>query len=267
MTAHRSAGQREAPRRLEVDRVTVLESFVDACDDGLFSYSGDGLVTSWNRSAERIFGYPAREIVGRPTTGLFPEPLRQDAELVFAGALDGASVRHFEVEMVRKDGMPIQVSLSLRPVSVPDDAPPHCVAVARDVTEQRLTQAALAEMEARVRESEALSHVGTWGWDLRTGAVQWSDELHRIHDVDPLEFAGTLEAHIDVMSADDRERVRQGMLGAVRSLRAFEDEYCVVTNDGAVRSIYARAEPMIDSAGSVVGLRGIARDVSDRRTT
>lgn len=267
MSAQGSAGQREARRHAELDRIALLESFVEASDDGLFSHRADGVVTSWNRSAERIFGYPGSEIVGQPSVALFPEHLRPEVELVFAGGLAGDWVRHFEVEMVRKDGMPIQVSLSLRPISTPDDAPAQCVVVARDVTEQRLTQAALAEMEARVRESEALSHVGTWGWDLRTGAFQWSDELHRIHDVHPLEFAGTFEAHLDVMSVDDRERIRAGMLGAVESLRSFEDEYRVVAQDGSVRLVYARAEPIIDSAGSVVGLRGIGRNVSERRTT
>ena len=70
------------------------------------------------------------------------------------------------------------------------------VVVARDVTEQHLAQATLAEIDARLEEAEALSHVGSWLWDLRTGAVQWSAEFHRIHGVDPLDFAGTFDAYM-----------------------------------------------------------------------
>ena len=70
------------------------------------------------------------------------------------------------------------------------------VGVARDITEQRLAQAALAETEARLREAEALAHVGRWLWDVGSGAVQWSEELHRIHGIDPRDFDGTLEAHL-----------------------------------------------------------------------
>ena len=82
------------------------------------------------------------------------------------------------------------------------------VSVAHDLTEQRLAQASLAEVEARRREGEAQAHVGRWLWDIGTGAVQWSDELHRIHGVDPLEFAGTLDAHLACVHDDDRARVR-----------------------------------------------------------
>ena len=56
-------------------------------------------------------------------------------------------------------------------------------------------------------EWEALAHVGRWLWDVGTDAVQWSDELHRMHGVDPLDFEGTLAAHLSVVHPDDRERV------------------------------------------------------------
>ena len=72
--------------------------------------------------------------------------------------------------------------------------------VARDVTEQHLAQATLAEIDARLEEAEALSHVGSWLWDLRTGAVQWSTEFHRIHGIDPLDFAGTFESYMERIS-------------------------------------------------------------------
>jgi PAS domain-containing protein len=82
------------------------------------------------------------------------------------------------------------------------------VIVARDIPEQRLAQASLAEIETRVRESEALASVGSWLWDRRTGAVQWSDEFHSIHGVEPLDFDGTIEAHLRTIHPDDRDRVR-----------------------------------------------------------
>ena len=74
------------------------------------------------------------------------------------------------------------------------------VVVARDVTEQHLAQATLAEIDARLEEAEALSDVGSWLWDLRTGAVQWSTEFHRIHGIDPLDFAGTFESYMELIS-------------------------------------------------------------------
>ena len=93
--------------------------------------------------------------------------------------------------------------------------------------------------------------------------MQWSDELHRIHGVDPLEFAGTLDAHLGCAHPDDRARIRDAMEAAVRSAQPFEDEYRIVRPDGEERWIYLRAEPTLGSAGVVVGLRGIGQDVTD----
>ena len=100
------------------------------------------------------------------------------------------------------------------------------VGVAQDLTETRLAQAALAEVEAALPGREALAHVGRWLWDVGTDAVQWSDELHRIHGVDPLDFDGTLDAHLAWSHPDDRDA---GPIadGGRRSAsgQPFEDEY------------------------------------------
>jgi PAS domain S-box-containing protein len=154
-------------------------------------------------------------------------------------------------------------SLSLCPVMT-DDRRVGIVAVVQDISEQRLTQTMLGEAEARLREGEALAHVGRWLWDVATGAVQWSDEFHRIHGVDPLEFDGTFEAHVGFVHPDDRERVLAALEYSVVSGRAFDEEYRLVRPNGELRRILSRAEPTMDSAGEVVGLRGIGQDVTDR---
>jgi PAS domain-containing protein len=177
----------------------------------------------------------------------------------------GDRVDHLETEILRKDGMPVPISLSLCPVLGDDGTPAATVLIARDITEQRLAQASLAEIEARIRESEALANVGSWLWDLRTGTVQWSDEFHRIHSVDPLVFDGTLDAHLRTVHEDDRELVSDAMEMSVGSGRAFELEYRIVRPNDEVRVLHARAQPMIGSDGAVVGLRGIGQDITDRR--
>jgi PAS domain-containing protein len=93
--------------------------------------------------------------------------------------------------------------------------------VARDVTEERVAQATLAEVEKRLEDGEALAHVGSWLWDVRTGAVQWSTEFHRIHGIEPLEFDGTFESHLAAIDARDREQVKGEMQRSVTLGRPF----------------------------------------------
>ena len=135
--------------------------------------------------------------------------------------------------------------------------------IAKDVTEQRLAQASLAEVEARLGEGESLAHVGSWLWDLRTGTTQWSSEFHRIHGVDPLDFDGTFEFHLSVIHPADRSAIREAMETSVESGLPFESEYRVVRPDHQVRVLHVRAHPTIGSAGTAVGLRGIGQDVTE----
>jgi PAS domain S-box-containing protein len=247
------------------ERLAILEAFVETSEDAVFSQDADGRVTGWNRSAERIFGYPKDEIIGQPTIMLFPEHLKSETQRVFDTVNAGDRVDRYESEIRRKDGMPIPISLSLCPLFHTSGRLMAAVLIARDVTEQRLAQATLAEIETRIREGEALAHVGSWLWDVRTGTVQWTDELHRIHGVDPLDFEGTLDAHLERIHPEDQARVWRGLTAAVASGRSFEDEYRIVRSSGELRWVFARAEPTVGSAGDVVGLRGISQDVTERR--
>ena len=268
MTAHSRAGRPEpALDAIEPDdAVATLRAVLDTSDDAVIGHDVDGCIAGWNRSAERIFGYPEHEIVGTTSGALFPDHLRAEAQLVLETALAGNRVQHFETEMQRKDGMLVSVSLSLCPVYT-SAAPQGCVAVVRDVTEQRLAQATLAEIEARTRRSEALARVGSWLWDIQADSVQWSEELHRINGIDPLEFAGTFEAHLAPLHDDDREIVRDAMAKAVATSHSFQAEYRLALANGEERRVYASAEPMVDSGGAVLGLRGIAQEVTERHST
>jgi PAS domain S-box-containing protein len=247
-----------------VSPAALLEAFAETSDDAMISLDGRGTIISWNHAAERFFGYRSDEIVGASFAALFPDRVSAEIEAVFETVIAGDRVKRYDTEVLRNDGMPMPISLSLSPV-LDAGVPVALVLIALDITEQRLAQATLAEVEARVRESEALAHVGSWLWDLRTGAVQWSDEYYRINGVDPRDFGGTFESQLATIHPGDRERVSQAMLDAVATARPFDEEYRIVRPDGDVRIVHARAQPSVGSAGTSLGLRGIGQDVTDRR--
>jgi len=244
-----------------VDGQAVLDIFADLSSLALFSQDVDGRIVRWNKGAERIFGYAESEIVGDALTSLIPVHLRADVESVEKRVAAGERIDRIVTEIQRKDGMQVPVGLSVSPVLDEDGGFAGAVGVAQELTETRLAQAALAEVDQRFREWEALAHVGRWLWDVGTDAVQWSDELHRMHGVDPLDFEGTLAAHLSVVHDDDRERVRSLMEAAVASGQSFEDEYRVA-DESATRWFAMRAEPAVGSSGDVVGLRGVSQDIT-----
>lgn len=247
-----------------VGGAALLGAMFEIVDDAIFTQDATGSITSWSLAAERLFAFAVEEIVGQPTATLFADHAHTDLHAVLETVTAGDPVRRFETEARRKDGMPILISLSA--CSVPDDhdAAGTVLVVARDITEQRLAQATLAAVEARIREHEALAHLGSWLWDVGTDTVQWSDELHRIHGVDPLDFEGTFTSHLDTVHPDDRARVRSQMETSAATGRAFAAEYRVVRPDGSQHSVRARAQPTMDSRGKALGLQGITQDVTER---
>lgn len=259
-------GKTPAPQELTrgvAVRLAVLDAFVDTTGDAMFSVDTADRIATWNRAAVRMFGYDLEEIIGSQWDALFPDPLLAGLRTLFDAVAAGDRIDRHDTEIERRDETRVMASLSLCPV-LHSGRRVGTVAVVQDITEQRLTQGMLGEAEARLREGEALAHVGRWLWDVATGAVQWSDEFHRIHGVDPLEFDGTFEAHVEYVHPDDRERVITALEHSVTSGRAFDEEYRLVRPDGEFRRILSRAEPTIDASGEVVGLRGIAQDVTGR---
>jgi PAS domain S-box-containing protein len=264
------ADNREASGTMHVAPPEALLSLVvDLTDDAVISCDATSTVSFFSESAERLFGCASADIVGGSVLTLFPVHLADEMDRLFSTVVAGERVRHFESEIVRPDGLPIPVSLSLAPVpDAPTTRRAQCehgwVMVARDVTEQHLAQATLAEIDSRLEESEALSHTGSWLWDLRTDAVQWSLEFHRIHDIDPLDFPGTFEAYMDLIDANDRDTVRTAMTRSVEASTPLDLEYRTLDADDKTRVIRIIANTTLGSDGKAVGLRGIGQDVSDQ---
>jgi PAS domain S-box-containing protein len=243
---------------------TLLRAVIELTDDAVMTCDHEAIVTYFSENAERLFGRAPRDVEHGPMGALFAPHLRHEVDEVIARVGAGEHIRHFETEIIRPDGLPIPVSLSLAPLFENEGAVLGQVVVARDVTEQHLAQATLAEMDARLEETEALSGVGSWLWDLRTGAVQWSTEFHRIHGIDPLDFAGTFDSYVELISPQDSQRVRDAMTESVRSSRPLDQEYRVVHRDRKTHVVWVHANPTQGSDGKAVGLRGIGQDVTDQ---
>jgi PAS domain S-box-containing protein len=261
MAERKSTPAREADGLMSADLRISADELVDAIlaasHDAVVICDADGRIATWNELSARLFGYSAAKAVGRPLAVLFADHVRSEVLAVVGRVLAGERIVGFESESVREDGLPVPVSLAMSPVGAPGQAARALVAIVRDVTEQRLAQATLAEVEVRLREGEAMAHVGSWLWDVRTDVVQWSVEFHRLHGVDPLEFGGTLESYLSVIDPADRDQLKEAMEGAVATGRSFEMEYGVPTRG----RVFLRAQPAVGLAGSVVGLRGVGRSV------
>jgi len=139
----------------------LLASIVESSDDVIVSKNLDGIITSWNKAAERIFGYSAAEAIGQPITLVIPENRQSEEREILTRLRRGERIDHFETVRRRKDGSSIIVSLTVSPVK---DAHGNIVGaskIARDITEQKRTleQISILAREAEHRSKNILSNV------------------------------------------------------------------------------------------------------------
>ena len=123
-----------------------LAALIESADDAIVSKTLDGIVTSWNGGAERIFGYTAEEMVGRSITVLIPPESHDEEQHILRKIRRGERVEHYETIRVRKDGSRVEISLTVSPIKTLDGKIIGASKIARDVT--RLKQAERASRES-----------------------------------------------------------------------------------------------------------------------
>jgi PAS domain S-box-containing protein len=142
------------------------------------------------------------------------------------------------------------------------------VATFSDITERAREQQRLARREAQLAQAQEMTHLGSWEWDLRTNRVDWSEELHRIYGVRPGEFGGTLEAFLERVHPDMRERIGATISAAIAEGRPFAFEELVLRPDGTERLLSSRGMVVETGAdGAPVRVAGACLDVTDARQT
>ncbi len=158
VTAHK---QIEAALRESESRLRWLASIVESSDDAIVSKTLDGIITSWNRGAERVFGYTAEDAIGQPITIVIPQDRQDEERMILTRIRRGERIDPFETVRQRKHGSLIVVSLTVSPVKNAEGKVVGASKIARDITEQKRSQEQIAILarEAEHRSKNLLSSV------------------------------------------------------------------------------------------------------------
>jgi PAS domain S-box-containing protein len=148
----------------------LYAAIVDSSDDAIVSKDLKGIVMSWNKAAERIFGYEAKEMIGQSITKLLPQDRLHEESEILARLQRGERVDHFETKRQRKDGVLIDVSLTISPIRNAQGVVVGASKIARDITAQKKAQRKLAETNEALRRSERIKaeFLATLSHELRT---------------------------------------------------------------------------------------------------
>jgi len=133
------------------DDLTFLASIVGSTDDAVIGMTLDGAIASWNKAAERIFGYPAKDVIGRQKSLLYPPERAAESSEILDTISTGHAVERYETVRVRRDGTRIDMSLTISPIRDKSDRIVGASIIARDITERKRAEEALRASEDRFR--------------------------------------------------------------------------------------------------------------------
>lgn len=240
-----------------------LSALIESADDAIISKTLDGIVTSWNKGAERIFGYTADEVVGKPITIIIPPDHLDEEPAILAQLRSGHRIEHYETVRMRKDGRRVDISLTVSPIKGPGGQIIGASKIARDVTEQRQARRELDAATERLRLALAASHLGDWSWDATTDVVTFSETAAHIFGI-PDGAQMTWTELGDLLHPDDRERARAAVEVALANHTDYDVEYRVRRADNEEGWISARGRGIYEN-GTVLGMLGFVQDISKRK--
>jgi PAS domain S-box-containing protein len=188
---------------------SALASIVEFSEDAIIGKTLDGVVTSWNRGAEKMYGYSVQEMVGSSINKIVPRDHPDELPEILKRVRQGQTINHFETVRIKKDGSPIEVSLSISPIKSISGKIIGASTIARDVTERKQLQAAEAKaqlvtaLEAANKDLEAFSY--SVSHDLRA-PLRAIDGFSKILSED---YAGKLDDEGQHVIATIRHSVEQ----------------------------------------------------------
>jgi PAS domain S-box-containing protein len=139
----------------------LLAAIVESSDDAIMAKDLDGIITSWNAAAARLFGYEADEIIGQSVLKLIPPELQDDEPEILRKLRAGGRIDHYETQRMGKDGSRVEVSLTISPIKNADGQVIGASKIARDITDRKRAEAALIQTEklaAVGRMAAAIAH-------------------------------------------------------------------------------------------------------------
>ena len=136
--------------------------------------------------------------------------------------------------------------------------------IIQDITARRLADAALQESEARLREAQRLSRLGSWELNLQTNRLIWSDENYRIFGIDPSEFDASYEAFLAIVHPDDREMVDTAYTESVKCRKPYAVDHRLLMKDGRIKYVHERCETEYDNQGNPVRSFGTTQNITER---
>jgi PAS domain S-box-containing protein len=233
-----------------------LRTILESIGDGFLGIDADLRIVYVNAPAERMLGIRREDVLGQPGFDVFPHllgtPLEQEYRLAAEGEIrefehfSQPRNRCFHVRCFPRQGGGISIYFV-------------------DVTERKRAEEKLRLSEQRLKHAQEIAQVGSWEWDIETGAVWWSEQVYRQFGEDPATFSPTRQTFLQRLHPEDRaawdEAIRRGVAGAA----PYDLELRIVRSDGKMCVLHTRGEVLKGPDGRPRSMFGVCQDITEQK--
>ena len=235
-----------------------LAKVVESSDDAIVSKDLNGIVTTWNRAAERLFGYSPAEMIGQSIRKIIPADRQHEEDFVLDRIRSGEGISHFETVRVRKDGTEVPISLTVSPVYDDHGNVIGASKIARDLSERNQADHASHRLAAVVESSDDAIITK----DLNSIITSWNPGAERIFGYTEEEAIGK---SIRMLIPPELQSEEDVVLAKIRAGEKVDHyETTRLKKDGTPLAISLSVSPIRNRQGVIVGASKIARDVTQR---
>lgn len=236
-----------------------FKALVESSDDAIISKNLEGIVTSWNAGAQRLFGYSAEEMIGHSLLKLFPPEKKNEEQFILEKIIAGEKVHHFETVRIHKDKTSLNISVTISPIYDQQGKVIGASKVARDITKRIRRDRTVQQFEALVQSSDD----AIIGKSLEGIITSWNRGAASMFGYSAEEMIG--QSMLSLLPADRQEEEASilGRLGKGEKIDHFETVR--VCKDKRQIEVSVTISPIVDKHGTVIGASKIARDITDRK--
>lgn len=238
------------------EKQAMLAAIITSTDDAIISKTLEGIITSWNPAAERLFGYTEEYAVGKHISLVIPDDRLDEEAFIISQIKAGEKVEHFETVRRANDGRFLNVSLSISPILDGNGMVSGASKIARDISERRKAQ----EKQAMLASIVAASDDAIISKTPQGIITSWNPAAIKMFGYTEDEAIGK---HISLIIPDDRLNEEAYIIGEVtRGAKVDHFQTIRKTKSGKPVPISLTVSPVISESGKIIGASKIARDIS-----
>lgn len=247
--------------KINEQEVARLAAIVQSSSDAIISKKLDGTITSWNTAAEKMFGYSANEIIGKPIATIIPPDQMEEEIEILSQIGKGLGVYSFETRRLRKDHTEIDVSLSISPIKDNAGRIIGASKIARDITRQKQIEKQILESEEKFRLLASSMAQLIWTGDANGNLNYFNQAVNKFSGLtlEQLQNGGWLQ----IVHPDDREENLNKWIHSISTGEDFIFEHRFRRQDGEYRWQLSRALPQKDSKGIIQMWVGTSTDIHE----